>query len=92
MTRIETHRLAIVARSKCLHIVKLLMFLFVLAKLLLERHNLYGNSLDFKLNICKKKWPSSISDPILDIHQEIIGTNIVMRDEIHSFELSRQLN
>ena len=38
------------------------------------------------------RWPSSISDPILDIHQEIIGTNIVMRDEIHSFELSRQLN
>ena len=27
----------------------------MLAKLLPERHNLYGNSLDFKLNICKKK-------------------------------------
>ena len=31
------------------------MFLFALAKLLPERHNLYGNSLDFKLNIWKKK-------------------------------------
>ena len=28
----------------------------MLAKLLPERHNLYGNSLDFKLNIYKKKW------------------------------------
>ena len=55
LTRIETHRLAIVACSKCLHIVKLLMFSVVLAKLLPERHNLYGNSLDFKLNIYKKK-------------------------------------
>ena len=27
----------------------------MLAKLLPERHNLYGNSLDFKLNIYKKK-------------------------------------
>ena len=31
------------------------MFSVVLAKLLPERHNLYGNSLDFKLNIYKKK-------------------------------------
>ena len=30
-------------------------FCFVLAKPLPERHNLYGNSLDFKLNIYKKK-------------------------------------
>ena len=30
------------------------MFSVVLAKLLPERHNLYGNSLDFKLNIYKK--------------------------------------
>ena len=29
----------------------------MLAKLLPERHNLYGNSLDFKLNIYKKKIP-----------------------------------
>ena len=34
---------------------KLLMFLFVLAKLLPERHNLYGNSLDFKLKYMRKK-------------------------------------
>ena len=54
MTSIETHRLAFVASSKCLHIVKLLMFLFVLAKLLPERHNLYGNSLDFKLKYMRK--------------------------------------
>ena len=31
------------------------MFSVVLAKLLPERHNLYVNSLDFKLNIYKKK-------------------------------------
>ena len=31
------------------------MFLFVLAKLLPERHNLYGNSLDFKLKYMRKK-------------------------------------
>ena len=31
----------------------------MLAKLLPERHNLYGNSLDFKLNICKKKMTTS---------------------------------
>ena len=55
MTSIETHRLAFVASSKCLHIVKLLMFLFVLAKLLPERHNLYGNSLDFKLKYMREK-------------------------------------
>ena len=55
MTSIETHRLAFVASSKCSHIVKLLMFLFVLAKLLPERHNLYGNSLDFKLKYMREK-------------------------------------
>ena len=55
MTSIETHRLAFVASRKCLHIVKLLMFLFVLAKLLPERHNLYGNSLDFKLKYMREK-------------------------------------
>ena len=39
--------------------VKLLMFLFVLAKLLPERHNLYGDSLDFKLKYMReKKMPS----------------------------------
>ena len=31
------------------------MFLFVLAKLLPERHNLYGNSLDFKLKYMREK-------------------------------------
>ena len=31
------------------------MFLFVLAKLLPKRHNLYGNSLDFKLKYMRKK-------------------------------------
>ena len=31
------------------------MFLFVLAKLLPKRHNLYGNSLDFKLKIYERK-------------------------------------
>ena len=31
------------------------MFLFVLAKLLPERHNLYGNSLDLKLKIYERK-------------------------------------
>ena len=55
MTSIETHRLAFVASSKCSHIVKLLMFLFVLAKLLPVRHNLYGNSLDFKLKYMREK-------------------------------------
>ena len=61
MTSIETHRLAFVASSKCSHIVKLLMFLFVLAKLLPERHNLYGNSLDFKLKYMRKKSVSVVS-------------------------------
>ena len=32
----------------------------MLAKLLPERHNLYGNSLDFKLNIYKKKKVSTM--------------------------------
>ena len=31
------------------------MFLFVLAKLLPVRHNLYGNSLDFKLKYMREK-------------------------------------
>ena len=31
------------------------MFLFVLAKLLPKSHNLYGNSLDFKLKIYERK-------------------------------------
>ena len=55
MTSLETHRPAFVASSKCSHFVNLLMFLFVLAKLLPERHNLYGNSLDFKLKYMRKK-------------------------------------
>ena len=40
---------------KCSHFVNLLMFLFVLAKLLPKSHNLYGNSLDFKLKIYERK-------------------------------------
>ena len=55
MTSIETHCPASVASSKCSHFVKLLMFLFVLAKLLPERHNLYGNSLDSKLKYMREK-------------------------------------
>ena len=40
---------------KCSHFVNLLMFLFVLAKLLPKSHNLYGNSLDFKLKYMREK-------------------------------------
>ena len=40
---------------KCSHFVNLLMFLFVLAKLLPKSHHLYGNSLDFKLKIYERK-------------------------------------
>ena len=36
------------------------MFSVVLARLLPESHNLYGNSLDFKLNIYKKKKVSTM--------------------------------
>ena len=45
----------------------------MLAKLLPERHNLYGNSLDLKLNICKKKkWPLTTEQWNDNSHESIL--------------------
>ena len=46
------------------------MFLFVLAKLLPERHNPYGNSLDFKLKIYERKKMKRDSDPCPMLYDE----------------------
>ena len=48
----------------------------MLAKLLPERHNLYGNSLDFKLNIYKKKMVESCNSCLWAVlFQKGLATN-----------------
>ena len=59
----------------------LLMFLFVLAKLLPERHNLYGNSLDFKLKYMREK--VSVRELLLPVKEINVLFTGTMRLEEH---------
>ena len=86
MTSIETHCLASVASSKCSHFVKLLMFLFVQAKLLPLRHNLYGNSLDIKLKYMREKNTNNLLVQLLSPNNAKEELNRKLGNEIKGYE------
>ena len=55
MTSIETHRLAFVASSKCLHIVKLLMFSFCASQAAARKAQPLWQQLRFQAKYTKEK-------------------------------------
>ena len=66
MTSIETHRLAFVARSKCLHIVKLLMFSVCASQAAARKAQPLWQQLGFQAKINERKireWESEAIIP-----------------------------